>query len=111
MGTLIDWLGSGGGEHHDIAEGRGLVCAQCPLNRRGGVLQFFTRPAAALIQEQIERKNDLRLWTSVDALLGTCAACNCWMPLKVHAPADLITKHLKPKTRAKLHEDCWIRKL
>jgi hypothetical protein len=112
MGTLVSWLAAGGKSvDHFEAERRAIVCAQCPLNKRGGIISFFTRRAAKLIQEQIERKHDLMLWTSVDAILGVCKACRCVMELKVHTPSDLILDHLKPKTRAKLHEDCWIKKL
>lgn len=112
MGTLYSWLKTGGkAVLHNVAEERAMTCAQCPLNGRKGLLSYFTRPAAALIREQLERKNDLRLWTSVDPILGTCLACKCVMSLKVHSPADVILKHLKPKTKAKLWSECWILKL
>lgn len=112
MGTLLEWLRSGGrAVPHTVSHRRALTCAQCPLNQRGGIISFFTRRAAKLIQEQIERKHQLDLWTSVDPLLGVCKACRCVMELKVHTPSDLILKHLKPKTKAKLWDQCWIRKL
>jgi len=112
MGTLLSWLKSGGeAVPHTVAQRRALICAQCPLNKRGGIISFFTRRAAKLIQEQIERKQRLELWTSVDALLGICKACRCVMELKVHTPPDVILANLKTKTRAKLDPDCWILKL
>lgn len=109
MGTLYSWLKTGGkAVLHNVAEERAMTCAQCPKHRRGKLRDFFTRKAAKLIQEQIERKQEMDLWTSVDALLGTCSACGCVCQLLVHVPLDLKLKHLKDKTRKKLDQDCWV---
>lgn len=112
MGTLFAWLAHGSlPVAHREAECRALVCAVCPLNQREGLLAYFTRKAAKVIQKEIERKTSMDLWTTVDPILGVCKACRCVMELKVHTPPDFITEHLKPKTRSKLHKDCWILKL
>lgn len=114
MGTLTAWLGSGG-ECVDIkeAERRAAICAVCPKNHRteGWLLGLFTRPAIRGIRMQLERKCDMRLETSLDPLLGLCTACFCVLILKVWTPPEMILKHLKPKTKAKLHPDCWIHRL
>lgn len=112
MGTLVSWLAKGAiPVDHREAERRAEICAMCPLNQRSGLFTYFTIKAGKAIQKEIQRKTSLDLWTTLDPLLGVCKACRCVMELKVHTPADFITKHLKPKTRSKLHADCWILKL
>lgn len=112
MGTLVSWLADGAQPvEHREAELRAEVCATCPMNQRGGIFAYFTIKASKAIQREIERKTSMDLWTTLDPLLGVCKACRCVMELKVHVPSDCIVKHLKPKTRSKLHEACWILKL
>lgn len=108
MGTLVSWLADGAQPvSHREAERRALACAVCPLNQRGGLLAYFTRKAAKLIQKEIERKTSMDLWTTVDPILGTCKACTCALELKVHTPIEDVLL-MKPKTKAKLDPACWI---
>lgn len=111
MGTLVSWLAKGAiPVEHREAERRAEICAMCPLNQRLGLFNYFTIKAGKAIQKEIERKTSMDLWTTLDPLLGVCRACRCVMELKVHVPIEAITSHMKPKTKAKLHPDCWILK-
>lgn len=76
----------------------------------GPLTQWFTEPAALVIKRAIEARHGFRMDTLYDAALGVCEACHCPLVLKVHEPIDLVLKGLKPKQKAELWENCWIRK-
>jgi hypothetical protein len=109
VGALIDWLGSGGKPvASKLSDTRAGICARCPQNGSGGISEYFTVPAAKLIQLQLEMKNDLKLVTKSDDQLGVCKACLCPLKLKVHAPLEHILAHTSEKIRNDLDQNCWI---
>jgi len=87
---------------------RAATCVCCPRNVDLTLTEFFTEPAAELIKKSIEARNQIKLSTPYDPLLGTCNACFCVLPLKCHEPLDLILKHMKPEVKEKLWDGCWI---
>ena len=107
--VLMDWLGADGKPvSNELAEHRASVCDKCPLNAKGDWSAWFTIPAAAVIQKQIERRNEIKLATPFDDGLGVCEACACPLKLKVHAPIKHITDRMSQEVRTKLHAGCWI---
>jgi len=109
VGVLLDWLGeSAKPVDQALAEHRATVCATCPQNGKGGLMEYFTGKAADKIKKQIEIKNDLALKTSHDADLGTCLACLCKLDLKCHVPLKHILAHTSEDVKKKLDPRCWI---
>jgi len=109
VGVLIEWLGNSGKPvDQATSEHRASVCATCPQNGKGGLLEYFTGKAASTIKTQLEIKNDLALRTSHDAELGTCLACTCKLDLKVHTPIQHILTHTSDEVKAKLDPRCWV---
>ncbi len=108
---LLQWEESGQApEAGDVAVARANVCVTCPKNDREGFTKYFTGPIAENIRARLGRLHAMNLTTPVDAQLGTCSACICELKLKVHTPAALIVKHLKPEVRADLNQSnprCW----
>jgi hypothetical protein len=121
-GILLDWLGSGGKPvSNELANQRAEVCAnrgpdpdhpgqflKCPQNQAGEWTKWFTVPAAAVIQRQIEKRHEMKLETAYDSTLGICAACSCPLKLKVHTPIEHIKSKMPEEQRAKLDNLCWI---
>lgn len=109
--VLMDWEESGlPPEPAEVSGARAAVCVTCPKNDREGFTKYFTGPIAENIRARLGRLHAMNLTTPVDAQLGTCSACICELKLKVHTPASLIVKHLKPEVRADLNQDnprCW----
>lgn len=112
--TIVDWLTSGGGAVSSaISSKRAEVCVSgnggkpCPKHIAAGPSSWFTEPVAALIKKELSRRADLKLSTPSDDKLRICGVCNCEMRLKVHAPWDIIQKHLKADVRAELWAKCW----
>lgn len=111
MGTLKDWLGSGGvAVPPPKSEGRAAVCVVCPQNQPGDILAMFTQPVAERIKAQLAIKNDLNLTTTYDDKLEVCQACACPLKLKVHTPLEHIAAHLPEAVKAQLDARCWILK-
>lgn len=109
MGTLGDWLGSGGpAVESKLANQRAAVCVGCPLNGRGDLTSYFVIPAAEFIRKQLEQRKDLNLSTPHDDKLGVCQACLCPMKLKVHVPLSFLREHLTAAIQADLDPRCWI---
>lgn len=109
--TLNEWIDSDEPPVPvELAESRAAVCLACPLNQTGDFTEWFTRPAAAAIQRQIEKLAHRKLATSQDAKLNVCEACLCPMKLKVHTPIKYITAHLVAGVRDELGRglNCWI---
>jgi hypothetical protein len=107
--SLLEWTIDGEIVPAGVAEGRAALCAQCPVNRKGTLSDWFTEKAATLIQRQFEIRASRELATSHDERLGLCDACGCPLKLKVFAPLSIIQKFLTPDMREKLWERCWIR--
>jgi len=130
--SVAEWLGSGlKPVAQDVAEKRAYTCAKeprvdqagnpiqdgngniiigCPLNVKGNWLQKLEANAADKVRSLMEVRNDLKLRTSNDSNLGSCAACDCALQLKIWQPMDLIQKNTNQETRTKLDRSCWILK-
>lgn len=109
VGLLLDWIGpTAKAVPSELAEQRASICVLCPLNGRGGILDFFTVEAAKVIHTQLQIRTEMELKTSVDEQLGICRACSCWLPLKVHVPMEFILSHTSEDTKTKLDPRCWI---
>lgn len=107
--TLLSWLGEGAKPvTQEQSNARSAVCAQCPLNRRVELKDFFAHSASELIRRQIEFSRQSGLLTANDAELGICEACACPMKLKVHVPYKNIIGNLQPAAFAALDSKCWI---
>jgi hypothetical protein len=108
---VAEWLGSGlKPVAQDVAEKRAAVCVACPLNVKGNWLQKLEASAADKVRSLMEVRNDLKLRTSQDANLGSCAACDCALQLKTWQPMDLIQKNTSDEVRSRLDKACWILK-
>jgi hypothetical protein len=109
VGVLLEWLGSGAKPvDQSLAENRASICATCPKNGKGGLLSYFTKPAADLIRTQMEMRGNLQLRTSHDEQLGVCEACLCPLKLKAHVPIEHILAHTSEVTKTQLDPRCWI---
>jgi hypothetical protein len=107
--SLNDWIDSKEpAVSSELSENRALTCVACPMNGKGGLEAWFTKPAAEIIKRQFEKLSDRKLKTSVDETLGVCEACLCPMRLKVHAPLQFITSHMGEESRKALDPKCWI---
>ncbi len=107
--TIADWEISGGVVvSTELANSRANTCSECPKNVSGDLTTWFTVPAAELIKLQLEARNERKLNTNYDPLLGTCEACGCVNKLSVWCPLDIKLKHMKPEVRAALHPSCWV---
>jgi len=107
--TLNDWIDSKlPPVDQTLSQHRAEVCAACTLNGKGGLEEWFTKPAAAAIKMQLAKLADRKLATTVDDKLNVCTACLCRLKLKVHTPLPFITEHLSDQTKAELDKKCWI---
>lgn len=91
-----------------LSETRAQVCASCPQNQPGEFSKWFSYSISEMYRKKFAKLVERNLSTSVDAKLNVCAACLCPLRLKVHAPINLIEKHLRPDVRAGLDPRCWI---
>jgi hypothetical protein len=107
--SLNDWIESGEpAVERSHAECRAVVCVKCPLNGKGGLEEWFTRPAAEVIKKQFEKLESRKLLTSVDDQLGTCSACLCPLKLLVQTPLKYKLSHMGEETRKALDANCWV---
>lgn len=109
---LLEWEQSGiPPATSEASAARAAICAGCPKNDPGGFSKYFTQPVSEMYRKKMERLTALKLSTPSDDKLEVCAACLCPLKLKVHAPMELILKHLKPEQRAELNQEnpkCWV---
>lgn len=112
VAVLMDWEESGlPPEPPDVSEARAVICSDCPKNDKyKSITEFFTVPTAAMIKRRFERLQAMKLTTTRDNELNVCQACLCPLQLKVHTPAELIKKRLKPEQKVELDPRCWILK-
>ena len=111
--TLNAWLDSGEpAVEKSQSESRAKVCVACPLNGDGDLTKWFTMPAATAIRKQLEKVQERKLTTSVDAKLGICSGCLCPMRLKVHTPMKFIKPQVNDQMIDALRKgkDCWVLK-
>lgn len=107
--AVTEWLGSGlRPVHADVANKRAAVCASCPQNQEGNFWQRIDAVVAAQLKSLVEVKNEMELKTPHDQALKSCAACDCWNPLKVHVPMEHILANTSERVKAKLDSRCWI---
>jgi len=107
--VVAEWLGSGlKPVSKQLAEQRAAVCVTCPLNVKGNWLQKLEAAVADKVKSLLAVKHDLNLSTSKDNDMGSCAACDCALQLKVWCNLDLIKKNTSDETMAKLDPKCWI---
>lgn len=107
--TINDWIEAGGEPvSAQLSERRAQTCVKCPLNGKGGLEEWFTKPASEAIRKQFERLKGRNLNTSVDDKLGVCTPCICPLKLKVHAPLEHIKAHLSEEVKSLLDASCWI---
>lgn len=92
------------------AEARAATCAACVLNGKGGLEEWFTKPAAMAIKQQFAMLSERKLSTTLDGKLNVCTACLCPLKLKVHTPLKYISNHMGDETRRALDPVCWILK-
>jgi hypothetical protein len=107
---LLEWQESGGSPvPPDVSAARAEICSFCPKNdTKKGLTAYFTTPVANEIRKKLEKLHALKLSTPSDSTLGTCSACLCPLPLKVHTPLHLILSRLKQDQKADLDPRCWI---
>lgn len=109
--VLVEWIASGAeAVDQALAHGRAGICAQCPQNKTGDMLSFFTKPVSEAIRAALNTRNAWKLETIHDRDLGVCAVCNCPLKLKVHVPIAKIKARLGAETLNALPGNCWIPK-
>lgn len=107
--TLNDWIESKEpAVPPELAETRARVCLTCPMNGKGGLEEWFTKPAADGIRRKFEQLASRNLSTTVDEHLNVCSACLCPLRLMVHTPLKFKLTHMGAETRAALHPGCWV---
>lgn len=107
--TINDWIESGEpAVPTEVSQKRAETCAACPINGKGGLEEWFTKPAAAAIKLQFNKLSQRKLSTTVDEQLNVCSGCLCPLRLKVHAPLEFIIPHMGDETRRALDPGCWI---
>lgn len=108
--TIVDWIKSGAeAVPEPKSTARAKICVTCPKNTtEGGLLRWFTKPAAAAIKAAVASRKGFNLSTPVDDKLGVCSACSCELHLKVHLPLERIKPHMDIAVLEALDERCWI---
>ncbi len=107
--SINDWLEAGTpAVPTEQSEKRAATCVACPLNGKGGLEEWFTKPAAAAIKLQFDKLSERKLSTTLDEKLNVCVSCLCPMRLKVHTPLAHIVAHMGEETRRALDPGCWI---
>lgn len=112
IGAFSEWLGKGLIPTDKIrAEARAAVCTNCSQNVDPDFAQKLNDAAAKLFKGLIETKHEMKLYTDYDDKLNECAACACWLRLKVWVPPEIVQNRTSDKLRAELKEKapaCWI---
>lgn len=108
--TLVIWLANKREAVPAVqAEHRAGTCSGCPMNDKGDILSWFTKPVSEAIRKALRDKDGMELSTSFDDILGVCSACSCPLKLKVWLPKDKIMKEMPKEAFDALHEKCWLR--
>lgn len=103
---LHEWIGSGGvPAHQEVAQARTNTCLACPLNQPGA---FLTEAIAESVREEVELKNEIGLKTEGIEKLHSCAACSCFLPLKIFIPIENLAAYENPESLAKYDSLCWV---
>lgn len=107
--NLIEWLADGKAVSPDQSSNRAAVCTSCPENDLELAGRWYMVPVSESLRKALEKRSDMKLATPYDEKLGSCRACKCVLPLKVHSPIDRIMKGMTPEKFGRLWEKCWIR--
>lgn len=105
----MEFFGSGKPESEEVAEKRAAICANCPQNVKGNILERFNAMAGKEILAIFNALNDLDLHTSRDKDLYVCHLCSCPLRSKVFAPLEMVKKHMVQETMDSLPDYCWIK--
>jgi hypothetical protein len=108
IATIAEWRIDGVLVAQDLAETRAKTCSTCAKNGSGDLTSWFTVPAANIIKAELERRNDLKIHTTLDPMLGVCESCACPIRLKVHCPLEIINAKMSGDVRSALDPGCWI---
>lgn len=109
MKLMIQWLGEGlKPVPIEIAEKRAAICAECPVNKDGNLIQRMDAIAAKQFKMLLQARSDLSLKTKYDDKLKTCTACDCYLPLKIFSPLEHIKANLSEDSKSKLDPRCWV---
>ena len=107
--SLNDWIDSGEpAVPQTLAQARADICVTCPQNGKGGLEEWFTKPASESIKRQFEKLSSRQLSTTKDTQLNVCTACLCPIRLLVHTPLKYKLAHMGEETRKALDTRCWI---
>lgn len=107
--VIREWFGDGGMPvEQEKAESRAATCEACENNIKTGWWGKLTKPVASKIQEHMQVKNKLEIAVPNEEKLGSCSACDCHLPLKVHVPISYIAENTTPEILEKLTPQCWI---
>lgn len=103
--SIREWLGCNPvAEKPEVSEARAKICADCNRNVDSW---FLTETIANAIKRHLEVKNALKLKTSYDDQLGTCAVCTCELKLLVHEPLALVQSQLTEEEMSQYPSHCW----
>jgi hypothetical protein len=104
IAILYEWAGGGGiVVSKELAQTRTDTCLKCPLNQGGCIIEEVI---ARAIKNQVSLKNKLGLKTKGIKSLKTCAACDCYLPLKIWLPLANILP--EPEQKDKFDSKCWL---
>lgn len=106
--NLLEWLADGQAVPAAQSAQRALVCSECPENDKQLAGRWYMVPVSEMLRKALEKRSDLKLSTPYDEKLGSCRACHCVLPLKVHPPIDRVMKRMTPEKISKLDPKCWI---
>jgi len=110
MEVLTSWLADGAPVvAPELAEKRGQVCLNCPLNTKAAWWEKIAKdPIADTIREWIQIKDRMNIGVQAELEMGMCRACGCCLRLKLWEPLHYIIDHTPPETMAKYVPECWI---
>lgn len=117
MAILKDWLGNGlSPVPQEVADRRAATCLagnngkECPfLVAPRWWQEHSTEPIAMAIKDQLEKKSEMKLDTSLDRVPSMCKKCGCAMPLKVWVPIQHIATHTPENKISEYPAYCWQR--
>lgn len=110
--TLNEWIDSGTPPvPQDQANSRAAVCSVCTKNGKGGLEEWFTRPASEVIAKQFEKLRAMKFITKFDDKLQVCTACLCPLKMAVHTPLKYKMEHMSSEVMQELKSvqpECWV---
>ncbi len=110
--TIDEWDIEGGRlVPQELANSRAAICEPCSENGSAVLTDWFTGPAAELIQKKLEARNNLKIYTNSDPLLGTCKCCKCPLKLAVHIPIEIKLAKIRPEDKEEMKQKnpkCWV---